>query len=219
MLFTYTICTLWWIHAELRHNASATTPEWHQPSTSNIFFPKKISPQIWPLDFELAEQVLSESKLNNNGELLINPQLADTLDKAIALLPENLNENTLQRAKFLTSKILTDRSGDQLASVFINYYQLQKKIKKDNLIEKDDSNVESELSIFRRMTAIQDQFLGNEIANLLFGKKRSITEYLYERRDINGNIDLNSNQKKRQLNALKIKYRNKISTSSGQKND
>jgi hypothetical protein len=221
ILFTYAIFTLWSTHEQLQHYSNPTTPEWDQTLITNFVSGKPISPLTWELEYELIEEILDESKLNDKRELLIDSQLADILTRATALLPKNLGSDELERAKLLTSKILPNKAGNQLASIFINYYYLQDRSNIKISEENNSPDIDSKFSIFKKNIVRENYYLGVNIANRLFGKKRSITEYLYGRRDISENNQLNSEQKKQQLNIIQIKYKNKIKgyVYSGQKDE
>lgn len=195
---------------DLRHSLNPDNKEWHQPPITNVLFPELISPEKWSFNFELTEKILSRSKLNENEELLVNSQLVDVLKKATASLPESLNNKQLQRVEFLTSNILPDKAGTQLASLFTNYYRLERQIKATTSAEQDSSNLEDEILKFEALTALQNKYLGKDIAARLYGKKRIVTEYLYERKKINQNTDLSDKQKQQKLNELQIKFKHII---------
>jgi lipase chaperone LimK len=201
---------LWSIHFELRHSLNHDSKEWHQPPISNILSPKLISPEEWSFNFELTEKILSQSKLNKNKDLLINSQLTDVLIKATTSLPENLNNKQLQRVEFLTSNILPNKAGTQLASLFNNYYQLDREINTKTETKQGSSNLEDEILKFETLTALQKKYLGREIAARFYGKKIILTEYLYGRRKINQNTDLSDNKKIKNLNELQIKFKHII---------
>lgn len=195
---------------DLRHSLNPDNKEWHQPPITNVLFPELISPEKWSFNFELTEKILSRSKLNENEELLVNSQLVDVLKKATASLPESLNNKQLQRVEFLTSNILPDKAGTQLASLFTNYYRLERQIKATTSAEQDSSNLEDEILKFEALTALQNKYLGKDIAARLYGKKRIVTEYLYERKKINQNTELSDKQKQQKLNELQIKFKHII---------
>jgi lipase chaperone LimK len=175
-----------------------------------VLFPELISPEKWSFNFELTEKILSRSKLNENEDLLINSQLTDVLIKATASLPENLSNKQLQRVEFLASNILVNKAGAQLASLFTNYYRLEREIKATTSPEQGNSNLEDEISKFKTLTTLQNNYLGEDIAARLYGKKRIVTAYLYERKKINQNTDLSDKQKQQKLNELQIKFKHII---------
>jgi hypothetical protein len=210
IIFAYVIITLWSIHLDLRHYLNPHSKEWHQPQITNVLFPELISPEKWSFNFELTEKILSRSKLNENEDLLINSQLTDVLIKATASLPENLNNKQLQRVEFLASNILVNKAGAQLASLFTNYYRLEREIKATTSAEQGNSNLEDEISKFKTLTTLQNNYLGEDIAARLYGKKRIVTAYLYERKKINQNTDLSDKQKQKKLNELQIKFKHII---------
>jgi 4-amino-4-deoxy-L-arabinose transferase-like glycosyltransferase len=205
LAFGYTAVTLWSIHGDLPpaldRNAKA---EWQQPIAANTLFPNPISRQQWHFDYEVTEHILGLVKLNSSGEPLLNPELAMSLAKATASLPQNMNEKTLQRIAFLISKSLphTPNKGEVLAALLINYYHLQSATNKVNAIAEAPLSTTEKLTDFLQEEARQNHYLGEEVATQLFGAQRNITRYLLERKVIKENVDLSPQQKNQQLDAL-----------------
>ena len=120
----YSVITLWSIHTELEHTLiNNTSTHWHQSFNTKTSFPDPISREHWEFDFEPVEKILDQVKPSKNNELIHNPKLAKILASAISLLPIDMNRKNLQRAALLTSKGLPGKPSEQLASVFVNYYQ------------------------------------------------------------------------------------------------
>lgn len=162
--FAYTAVTLWSIHADLPSANNDRKDDWQQ----------LIVAQQWQFDYTETEQILAKVKLNSRGELLLNSGLAKILAKAAKSLPADMNEKALERIALLVSKNFEDNI---LATLLISYYHLQ-------YAEINQLKTNDKLTSFQATVALQNHYLGTHIADSLFGKQRSITRYLLERRNI-----------------------------------
>jgi len=185
--FVYTAVTLYSIHGDLPSANNHRKDDWQQP----------IVVQQWHFNYAETEQILAKIKLNSRGELLLNSGLAKILTKAIESLPENMNDKALQRLAFLVSKGLPDQdtaAGAKLPILLINYYQL-------HYAEKEQLKTTAKLTTFQEKfldkVELQNHYLGKDVATQFFGKQRSITRYLLERREIR----LKTNKKRESIDA------------------
>jgi hypothetical protein len=188
---TYVAVTLWSIHANFLPELSIDQKDgWQQPIAANDLFQEPISIQQWHFDYEATEKILTQVTLASNGELLLNSDLAKILTKAVNSLPENLDDTELKHAAFLVSKNFPDlnpisRKNNvpeaQLSTLLVNYYHLKSAEKNlDELIEKKFTFQDRFIATVTR----QNHYLSTDVATQLFGKQRSITHYLLERRAI-----------------------------------
>jgi len=211
----YTVVTLPAIHADLHQTLiNDSKAGWQQPIATNAFFSTPISAEQWSFDYEVTEQVLAKVKLDDSGELLLNPGLADILTEAVDSLPRNMNDKALHRAAFLVSKGLPDVPGQQLASVFINYYHLQHASTLVASSGKSKLELAGKRSTFQATIERQDHYLGTGVATQLFGKQRRITHYLYQRREIRESSNLSPQQKQKKLHTLQNQRKDAIKTNS-----
>lgn len=189
----YTSVTLWSIHGDLL------------PTQANPLFPNPSSPQQWHFDYETAERILTEVKFSKNGELLINPELAEILSKAVNSLPKEMNNEALQRIDFLIAMSFPNhpQAAKTLAKLLINYYHLQYATTSASSTDSNSHSTDNKLTAFLKKESLENHYLGEDNAAQLFGKQRSITRYLLERKAIKENTDLNPLQKNQQLNMLK----------------
>lgn len=188
---TYAAVTLWSIHADFSPELSIDQKDgWHQPIAANDLFQEPISIQQWHFDYEVTEKILTQVTLASNGEPLLNSDLAKTLTKAVNSLPENLDDTELKRIAFLVSKNFPDLNPTpeknniteaQLSTLLVNYYHLKSAERNlDKLIDKQFTFQDRFLATVAR----QNHYLSTDVATQLFGKQRSITRYLLERRAI-----------------------------------
>lgn len=191
MASTYAAVTLWSIHADFSPELSIDQKDgWHQPIAANDLFQEPISIQQWHFDYEVTEKILTQVTLASNGEPLLNSDLAKTLTKAVNSLPENLDDTELKRIAFLVSKNFPDLNPTpeknniteaQLSTLLVNYYHLKSAERNlDKLIDKQFTFQDRFLATVAR----QNHYLSTYVATQLFGKQRSITRYLLERRAI-----------------------------------
>lgn len=191
--FIYTSVTLWSIQGDLT------------PPLANTLFPNPNAPQQWHFDYEAAELILAKVTFTDKGELLLNPELAKILSKAIDSLPKQLNDEALQRINFLLAMSFPKRTraAEELGRLLINYYHLQYAVTQASSTDHKSSNTRDKLAAFLETVARENHYLGEDNATLLFGEQRSITRYLLERKIIKENATLNQQQKIQQLNRLK----------------
>ena len=178
---------------------------------ANSLFPNPISPQQWHFNYEAAELILAKIKFTDKGELLVNPELAKILSKAVDSLPKQMNDEALLRIDFLVSMSFPHRpqAAKKLAKLLINYYHLQYAVTQASSTENKSANTRDKLAIFLETEALENHYLGEDNATQLFGEQRSITRYLLERKSIKENTQLNQQQQKQQLNRLKKPFKRK----------
>jgi hypothetical protein len=226
----YTVVTLWSLHGDLPAIDYNDKADWRQPIVSSALFPTPISAQQWHFDYGATEQILTRVKHSgkepsndkDQAHLLLNPGLAGVLTKAVDSLPSNMDDKALQRTAFLVLKGQPGLVGKQLASVLINYYQLQHASKIAASSDNSKLALTDQLSIlqakFLATQARQNHYLGTHVATQLFGKKRNITRYLLERRAIKENSNLSQQQRQMQLHKLQSPVNSKIKMNPGLEN-
>lgn len=196
---------LWSIHTD--SPAILNSPEvhlWQQPHSISNEFPERISATHWQFDFEATEQVLTKIKLNETGELILNETTADLLKVAVSKLPLNMTEADLQRIEILVAKGLPGKVGQQLSDVltgFYRYWQIER------IDENNALNIEDKERSFEQTVLLQERYLGKDVAEHLFGRKNAVTRYLYARRRINEDSNLNQAQKRQQLIILQNRFK------------
>ena len=181
---------------------------WHQPSVINTRYPTLISSTQWNFDYSgietLLAQIHSRARFNHNQKkntIEFTTTDAERFSKAIQSLPDNLSAASLQRIQFLITKGFPDDIGHQLAKVTIGFYQLQSTT--DTRTEHKPTQLADKVLAFKNKVDRQDHFLGKEVAHQLFGKQRSISYYLLQRRAIKEDTQLSSEQKRKRLQSLK----------------
>lgn len=184
------------------------TDAWHQPSVINTRYPALISSTQWNFDYSgietLLAQIHSRSRFNHNQKnntIGFTTTDAERFSKAIQSLPDNLSAASLQRIQFLITKGFPDDIGHQLAKVTIGFYQLQSTT--DTRAEHKPTQLADKVLAFKNKVDRQDHFLGKDVAHQLFGKQRSISYYLLQRRAIKEDTQLSSEQKRKRLQSLK----------------
>jgi lipase chaperone LimK len=120
-----------------------------------------------------------------------------------------MNEDTLQRVKFLTAKGLPGPAGEQLGLLLKNFYRYQQaSMKITGLNNKKVRGTQSEQR-FQLELLLKEQYLGKETVESLFGQKHHLLNYLFSRRNVNENTDLSSRQKKQRLAELEMQFQQK----------
>lgn len=202
---TLALFLLWSIHADSPDILNSPDVHlWQQPLSISDEFPERISTTHWQFDFESTEQVLTKIKLNGKGELILNETTADLLKVAVSKLPLNMTEADLQRIEILVAKGLPGKAGQQLSGVLTDFYRYWQLARID---DKKALNIEAKERSFDQAVLRQERYLGKDIAERLFGRKNAVTRYLYARRRINEDTNLNQEQKQQQLIILQNRFK------------
>lgn len=187
--------------------------QWSQPNDLNEKYPLLIADNNWQFDFKRLEIILWNAKVNEAGDLLINSDTEDMLQRASDQIPASISSENLQRLLFLTQKSLPGSNGDKLSRLLGQYHAYQQDHKENlSIINKATEN-EKPLLLKTNLLNYklrQVHYFGVDLAERLFSKKNITTDYINKRRLINMDGDLTKTQKEQQLSALSNKYKNAL---------
>lgn len=194
---------LWHIHAD-DNRSRAEQHLWQQPLSVTEHFPERLASSSWQFDFDEIEQMLLTVKHNEIGELIVNATTAKILQDVVIKLPSGMQDAQIQRVVFLIEKGLPGEVGQQLAKLVTGFYYLQQFALNTSEVLQD---LESKEKSFQQTVLHQELYLGKAFAHKLFGKQNSVTRYLYARRRIIENTDLDQKQKQQQLLILQDRFK------------
>jgi hypothetical protein len=204
------------LHYNLRENAQTTESlqvYWSQPALLDEQFPQLVGPNNWQLNYAQIEEILWQSKLDDDGKLVINSQTAERLHQASNLLPFDMTTKEWQRLIFLFDKSFYGGPGEQFFTLLKNYFFYQQEYNLSlSFVQHTKGNKQLELI---KVTGadnkqLQAQYFGSELAEKLFTKQRFTTDYLNKRRGIKIDPSLTSTQKQQQLLILEDNFKNRL---------
>lgn len=175
--------------------------QWQQPLAISDRYPEPISINNWQFDYEATEQVLQKIKQNKSGKLILNANTARVLEEAVSTLPPLMKQDELRRVEFLVTKGLSGSAGQQLASIFTQFYHYQHALNLAN------STVKNQEETFTRTVLLQKEYLGEDVSELFFGQQNRLNNYLLARKAINEDSSLNSVQKQQELIILQNRFK------------
>jgi len=203
-----TLYTLWSLHAESQDFLlSPRKLEWQQPSAISGRFPKLISTNYWQFDYEASAQILLKIKQSKTGELILNANTAKVLEQAVSELPLDMKKNELQRVEFLVIKGFPGKAGQQLSTIFTDFYRFHQASNIASALSISTQNKPNKELNFQQTILRQEHYLGKVITQKLFGRQNALTHYLYARRGINESSNLNQAQKQQLLTTLQDQFK------------
>ena len=188
---------------------NAATHQWLQPHAVTVNYPVPISQDHWKFDYEGVESVLQKIRVNRQGVLLINGDMAEVLAEAVIKLPDNMNEHELKRVAFLTARGLPGLAGEQLALILINFYRYQQVSKHTSGLGNIKTSQAQKVQLFQQELALKEKYLSKAVVEALFGQKNRLLNYLFSRRKINESSGLSQQQKKQRLANLEQNFQRK----------
>lgn len=189
---------------------------WLQPANLNNQYPQLIGAENWTLDFIRIEGILRDVSTGNSGDLSINADTVNLLQRVTALLPKDMQDKEWQRLGFLIEKSLGEHTEKELTKL-INAFYLYTQNKKSVLHKIKTALPDQKISLLKEFTtetrSIQVHYFGPKVAATLFDKLNKTNEYLNSRRIINMNKQLNFAQRKEKLSVLMKNYKKSLTGS------
>lgn len=174
---------------------------WEQPiqlSTEPL-----ISPENYDIKFDSIEKSLSKVQFNPDGSMVFNTNTAHALEAAFSHIADGISDQDLARIKMLISRIHPQYHTAQLADLTVNYrnyilakFEFDKKLSRKKSLEEAERALEYDIKL-------KQKYLGQDVADALFGNKHAMTRYLIERRKVLADDSLSQNQKQAKLIKLK----------------
>lgn len=191
-----------------------SSAQWRQPDIISSSYPDPISGTQWSFDYDEIEQTLSQIRQSESGELILNEKTLAILRDAVSKFPNRIDNESLQRIKFLTSKSFSKKAGQQLADVLLNFYAYTKATEQGQELVSTVRPVADPVGrkerLFEESLLRQRQFMGPEVSKRLFGRKNALNQYLYARKRINEDTTLSHLQKQQKLSKLQARFKQDV---------
>ncbi|WP_344804824.1 lipase secretion chaperone [Allohahella marinimesophila] len=173
---------------------------WQQPEPTPGKRP--ISPNSWSFDFRPLGDILQTARLDGEGRLIVDADLADLLETATNTLPDHLDSDNLERAGLLVRKNFPGKSGERLSHLVEGYYRY------GHMSREGRQRFEalSARAALAEQTALQHQHFDESDVRALFGRKMLLQSYLLSRRDINEDAALSTQEKQARLAELNASF-------------
>lgn len=206
------LTTMAWLYPESVIQASGQLQSgdgmkqiWHQPAALSEKFSQPMSSRQWPIDFEAIEQRFSDIDTDRSGQLELDARVAESLKQTVLHLPASISDELLERISLLFRKSFPGPKGEQLASLFRNYWDYEQALERAARKRREGSaRVSMDSS---EIAALQKKYLGDTTAAELYGKQNTISAYLSARRQIQNDAGLSDSVKQDRLAALEREYR------------
>lgn len=180
---------------------------WQQPTALGENFPRPISSRQWPIDFEAIEQRFTDVDIDDSGKLQLDARVAKSLKQTVLHLPDSMSDERLERVGLLFRKSFPGPKGEQLASLFRNYWHYEQALERTAAAAKEAPEGNAGVNVDKSdVTALQKQYLGDTNAAKLYGKQNTIAAYLSARRRIQKDASLSDSVKQDRLAALEREY-------------
>lgn len=188
---------------------------WQQPGGLAESFPRPISSRQWSIDFDAIEQRFTDVDIDESGELELDARVAESLKQTVLHLPDAMSNELLERIGLLFRKSFPGPKGEELASLFRNYWHYEQALERQArertaAVAKEKPKGGADINMGRSdIAALQKEYLGDTTAAKLYGKQNSISAYLSARRRIQNDSSLSDSAKQDGLAALEREYREK----------
>lgn len=174
-----------------------------------------VSPIIsnrWDFDYWPIEPLIQKVRLDVNRQLVLDEDIASILSAIVSVLPPGLDQENLSRLRYLIEINVSGSSGQELAQLVENFYRYHTEFSEwenSNTVTSnfDSSGVGSSEARYRQSLKIMQESIGRDKTELIFGRQHALSEYLYQRRRVNTNQLLSSQEKEALLAELEKQYR------------
>jgi hypothetical protein len=177
---------------------------WIQPPQVSAHYSDPISSHGWGFDYHPVATELATLAPERNNDFKWNSTTAAVLERAAATLPENLPEASIARIGFLSAQGMPQAGGAELAEALTGMIRY---VHAKNQVTAPGTDSSSAWTGFKTLVALQDQHLGDVRAQQLFGEQRRISQHLLQRRAIQDDERLNSEQRRQALLELTEQFR------------
>ena len=178
--------------------------KWRQPMAVHGHYPKIISTQNWRFDFSNTEQILSRVKLDKDDELIIDELTLGILTRALGSLPVHINKNQLARVGFLIDKGLPAPGGLQLKKLMLDFFAYKLAIEGHEYRNDLNLGLLESIANLQKSRMLQQHYFCKDTANKLFKRQHDMAQYLFDRREIQGDSQLSLPEKQQRL--LNLQY-------------
>lgn len=173
-----------------------------------------VSPIIsnrWDFDYWPIEPLIQKVRLDANHQLVLDDGVASVLSAIVSALPPGLDQENLSRLRYLIEINISGSSGREFAELVVNFYRYHGEFSEwengNNIsLAVDSSGSGASETRYRQSLKMMRESIGRDKTELIFGKQHALSEYLYQRRRVNANQMLSSQEKEALLADLEKQY-------------
>lgn len=165
----------------------------------------------WDFDYWPIELIIRKVRLDDSHQLILDDGVANILTAIVSALPPGLDQENLSRLRYLIEINISGSSGSEFAELVVNFYDYHSEFSEwksgNNISLAVDSLGPGASEIrYRQSLKMMRESLGRDKTELIFGKQHALSEYLYQRRRVNADQTLSSQEKETLLANLEKKY-------------
>jgi hypothetical protein len=155
---------------------------------------------------ESVFNALKSVKLDNNAELIIDNDALKALNQTFEKLAVILDPDHLLELQDIIKQGLPGPAGEQVAQItadFYNYLGAQTEFEtlyevENKLASDQDNTLEQQAAQYDELLALQELYLGQDVANKLFAASNANARYMFDSFAIDNNETLTDEEKKQQ---------------------
>ena len=155
--------------------------------------------QKFPFTQETVYQALHAVKLDENGDLILDDDALNALNATLEQSQLKLDDEALTELQSLIRKGLPGHAGEQAAQIVADYYKyLGAKSEFNSLYETTngpDQNIENYETQYNELLALQELYLGSDVAKQLFATSNANAQYMFESMKLEANPTLSTDEK------------------------
>lgn len=167
---------------------------WTQPDAVTPHHATPISSREWAFDFLPVSNMIQTLAAGTQRSLVIDSHTLELLNRGSSALPANLSDTDIERIEYLTRVEAPAPIAEELADTITGFLHYQQVVEGDSL-----STPTTAKERFERTVALQNQHLGPNRAQQLFGEQRRLKRYLLTRQAIQADSGLSAHQRQRAL--------------------
>lgn len=157
------------------------------------------------IKFGGVESSLSQLVPTSSSKVLLDATTESSLSKAVARLPADMTQGSLERVRLLIHKSYIGEYGGQLSALFLQFRRYKHAEEHFNLSLDGISSVQKERAILQRRKALQIEYLGEDTAMDLYGTQNELASILIDLRILDTNTNLSAKEKSIETRRLQNK--------------
>lgn len=158
-----------------------------------------------PIRFGIIEASLSDIMIGSDGKLQLDAKSESSLSKAEISLLHNSSDKALARVKFLITKSFIGVRGRQLSILFVKYHQYKDAERNYYKEVEGDITLAEEYTQLENRAALQESYLGREIAQKLYGQQNAFARIMLKMRMTENNTNISDEEREKQMHHLQEK--------------
>ncbi len=201
------VARLGWLYAAIEQpdHRPFSDDAWLQPDTKPAHHVDPISAQRWPFDFAVIETDVARFLAHAANTPRPDETLARLFEQIVLDLPDDLDENSVERIGLLLQKSFPGAQGETLAALFPPLFRYRQALAAETDALQTTTAVDTlqfAQASLRAAQRLQVEHLGPTLATQLYANQNALTDYLLQRRQIREDATLSAEQQELALRAL-----------------